>query len=591
MKTKIKKNLCITALALFAFTKSQAQTNALTGIGAGTSLTTGIENTCNGYYAGNKTTTGAQNCFFGNYAGFNNTEGSDNTFIGSYSGYSSSTNTTNGALIYKISAIKNTFVGSSSGYSNTSGTYNTFVGNGSGYSNTIASENTFIGNSAGSQNTIGRCNLMLGAWTGYYNTTGNFNSFIGEHAGYNNKTGENNLFNGCRSGYKNTTGQNNTFTGYCSGYSNTTGSNNLYLGYKAAYNNATGQQNVIIGNEAGYNLTTANESVFTGYQSGYSTTTGAYNTFSGYLAGYANTTGNFNLCLGVLADVSSGSLTNASAIGYNAKVSASNAMVLGNNANVGIGTSAPAYQLQISTNAAAKAGSATWIVASDQRLKKDIADFTDGLSILEKIHPVWFSYTGEAGMPTNKKFVGVIAQEMKEIAPYTVGKFTSQDTLGNKTEYLDYDANSLFYILVNSVKEQQKNIEEKDSVISTLISANESLNDRLARLEQLIGNNSNTNSTSSIQNISECCDASLEQNYPNPFNENTTIKYIINNDAKNALIVITSLEGREISRYAISSKGNGLITIPANSLSAGTYFYQLEIDGKQVDVKQMEIVK
>jgi hypothetical protein len=67
---------------------------------------------------------------------------------------------------------------------------------------------------------------------------------------------------------------------------------------------------------------------------------------------------------------------------------------------------------------------------------------------------VWFEYNGEAGMPTDQKYVGIIAQEMKKIAPYTVGEFTYQDSTGKTSQYLDYDANALTYILVNSVKEQ-----------------------------------------------------------------------------------------------------------------------------------------
>lgn len=57
-------------------------------------------------------------------------------------------------------------------------------------------------------------------------------------------------------------------------------------------------------------------------------------------------------------------------------------------------------------------------------------------------------------MPTDQKYVGIIAQEMKKIAPYTVGEFTYQDSTGKTSQYLDYDANALTYILVNSVKEQ-----------------------------------------------------------------------------------------------------------------------------------------
>lgn len=126
--------------------------------------------------------------------------------------------------------------------------------------------------------------------------------------------------------------------------------------------------------------------------------------------------------------------------------------------SVGIGTSNPnsSYLLQVGGDAA-KPGGGSWSSASDRRLKKDIRSFTDGLSVLNKINPVWFQYNGMGGQPDNgKSYVGIIAQEMKEIAPYTVGTFTDDAT---KTEYLNYDSTPVTYILINSVKEQQATIE------------------------------------------------------------------------------------------------------------------------------------
>ena len=64
-------------------------------------------------------------------------------------------------------------------------------------------------------------------------------------------------------------------------------------------------------------------------------------------------------------------LTNATAIGYNAKVSASNSLVLGNDANVGIGTSSPTEKLEVvgntkTTNFQMTSGAAaTYVLQSD----------------------------------------------------------------------------------------------------------------------------------------------------------------------------------------------------------------------------------
>ena len=71
--------------------------------------------------------------------------------------------------------------------------------------------------------------------------------------------------------------------------------------------------------------------------------------FEGFQSGQYNATGSNNTALGAGAGPASGSdaLTNATALGANAQVTASNSLVLGNNANVGIGTTAPTSTLQV----------------------------------------------------------------------------------------------------------------------------------------------------------------------------------------------------------------------------------------------------
>ncbi len=123
---------------------------------------------------------------------------------------------------------------------------------------------------------------------------------------------------------------------------------------------------------------------------------------------------------------------------------------------VGIGMT-PVYQLQLSTNSAAKPTSGTWTVASDARLKKDIAPFKSGLTDVLSINPVWFTYTGKAGMP-KETGVGVIAQELQKVAPYMVGTWKhKEDNL--ETEYLAVDNGAMTYMLVNATKELHEKLE------------------------------------------------------------------------------------------------------------------------------------
>jgi len=126
--------------------------------------------------------------------------------------------------------------------------------------------------------------------------------------------------------------------------------------------------------------------------------------------------------------------------------------ILGNG-YVGIGTPTPQFQLQLSQNSAAKPGTFGWTIFSDSRLKKDIEPFTDGLDLVRQINPIWFRYNGMNGITDTARFAGIIAQEIEKIAPYMISTTKSAERDG--TSYLTYDANSMMYILINAVKEQQ----------------------------------------------------------------------------------------------------------------------------------------
>ena len=78
-------------------------------------------------------------------------------------------------------------------------------------------------------------------------------------------------------------------------------------------------------------------------------TSGVQNTGVGQFALAFNGTGDNNTALGYFATVTAPGLSNATAIGANAQVSASNSLVLGNGANVGIGTTAPFGKFHVSS--------------------------------------------------------------------------------------------------------------------------------------------------------------------------------------------------------------------------------------------------
>jgi hypothetical protein len=236
------------------------------------------------------------------------------------------------------------------------GTDNFFVGLNAGRVNTTGSDNIFSGNSAGFNNTTGFSNIFSGSGAGFSNTIGYGNIFSGSDAGWSNTTGSDNIFFGGSAGNQNTTGSNNIFSGQAAGYFNTTGFNNIFSGFNAGRNNTTGSNNIFSGNSAGLLNTTGSASVALGWSALYNQTgAGASSTALGAFAGFTNTTGTRNLFLGDEADALSGTLTNATAIGSNARVGASNSLVLGGTGafavNVGIGTTSPFARLSVGMDA------------------------------------------------------------------------------------------------------------------------------------------------------------------------------------------------------------------------------------------------
>ncbi len=265
---------------------------------------------------------------------------------------------------------------------------------------------------------------------------------------------------------------------------------------------------------------------------------------------------------------------------------------------VGIGLSSPAYQLHMSANSAAKPLSSSWTVTSDARLKKDVSNFNDGLALVQKIHPVWFNYTGEAGMPTNERGIGTLAQELQNIAPYMVKEWTYTGKDGEKKNYLAVDYGAMDFVLVNAIKEQQVQIEKKNSQLEQQQEEINTMKSRIASIETALsqccngveGNTTGTNAADKVTS-SNSEKASLEQNIPNPFTQRTLIKYFIPQKSVYASLRIYKMDGTEVLNIKIDNTGFGQSEISGGTLEAGIYTYILLVDGKVADTRQMILSK
>ena len=104
---------------------------------------------------------------------------------------------------------------------------------------------------------------------------------------------------------------------------------NLAIGPNSLISNTSGIGNVALGNGTLKDNTEGNYNNAVGVNALMNNTTGSNNMALGLVALYNNITGNNNTGIGARADVIGDNLSNAMALGYNAKVSTSNTIQLG----------------------------------------------------------------------------------------------------------------------------------------------------------------------------------------------------------------------------------------------------------------------
>lgn len=366
---------------------------------SGNLTTTGSNNISLGDNAFTANTTGGDNFALGGISLASNNTGNSNTAIGAIS------------MLFNSSGSYNTGIGSYSLRGNSTGFRNIGIGYQAGYNITTASSSIIIGShvnapSATLDGQLNIGNLIYG--TGVYSgttrsstpTSGNVgigsttpsaklsvtgtglttgkafsitdsantekftvldNGKVGMSAGsqllYNGAvlaqatTSHNSWFFG-GAGNMTTDGDYNVALGTNALGSVTWGFQNFAMGLSALGNNTEGYANVAVGSQSLGGNTTARDNVAIGWQALNQKVAGDYNTGIGSRAGFTATSISNSTFIGKGADTSVASgLTNATAIGYNAIVGASNSLVLGgmgaDAVNVGIGSTTPSAKLSV----------------------------------------------------------------------------------------------------------------------------------------------------------------------------------------------------------------------------------------------------
>jgi hypothetical protein len=274
--------------------------------------------------------------------------------------------TLNGAPFSHAFGSQNTFLGGYAGNFTLTGDLNTGIGWDSLSVDTSGFGNTAVGWMALSSNTSGADNTAVGLGALQHNATGGSNTAVGSDALNSNTSGGSNTAVGPSALQHNTTGGSNTAAGAGALSANTSGRVNVGIGANALSANDTAYNNTAVGNCA--LMQTYGTTAIPGSCSPPTPGSGAGNSALGYAAGQANTTGQDDTFVGTEANASTGTLTNATAVGAYAAVAESNALVLGSingvngatsSVKVGIGTSAPAHTLDVVGDINATANIAT----------------------------------------------------------------------------------------------------------------------------------------------------------------------------------------------------------------------------------------
>lgn len=306
------------------------------------------------------------------------------------------------------------------------------------------------------------------------------NTALGENALLSNTFGEGNVANGSDALRSSTTGDYNTANGRSALRMNTTGYQNVATGFQALYSNTTGRQN------------TAN-----GVSALQSNTTGMGNIGVGYNAGSAITTGNYNVVIGSNTGSSIATVSNTVLI---ADGQGNERIRVDSAGAVGIGTTAPSYNLDVSGTlrvtgtAYTNGGYTTWTAASDQRLKDIHGSYDRGLADILGIDIVRFQYKANntMGLDSSKEFVGVTAQNLQTAIPEAV----NEETSGHLKGYLTINTTPVLWTLVNAVKELYHKFVGVDREVASIKAENvqlklenaaqaKELDDVKARLEKI----------------------------------------------------------------------------------------------------------
>jgi len=435
--------------------------NLFAGLNAGQVNSNGSLNNFFGVSAGQANTTGSENNFFGEAAGYSNTGGFRNSFFGDTSGADTIGSNPSGS--------ENSFFGGNSGRGNTTGSFNTTLGAGTRFGSGNLSYATAIGANA----VVNQSNsLVLGSV---------FDAFTGApfvNVGIGTTTPQSRLHVVGSSWFQgdNTPLPASAGKGIVVGFGGE-------QGYIQAFDYAafTGK-NLLLNNSGGnVGIGTATPLALLHVNGGAVVTTGSNREVS-----IGNPNGESGIGIrgtsnraDVRFDAAALRLVAGSGVG---PPLATSGISITTSGNVGVGQTSPLARLDIAgtlkVDSLAGGGDVNLCrnstfntiatCGSSLRYKRSVAPFFGGLDLVNRLHPIAFTWKDGGS-----RDLGLGAEDVAKVEPLLV---THNDK--GEVEGVKYDRINI--VLINAIKQQQEQID-------SLRSENASLSARLKLVERVLG--------------------------------------------------------------------------------------------------------
>ncbi|MFZ1693408.1 MAG: tail fiber domain-containing protein [Flavobacteriales bacterium] len=231
---------------------------------------------------------------------------------------------------------------------------------------------------------------------------------------------------------------------------------------------------------------------------------------------------------------------------------------------------------------------------SDESLKTDIENLTQGLAIISELRPTTYHFNtdaiAQANLPSSNQF-GFIAQEVEEVLPELVGQTTfigRIDSLGNvvvpeqTVKTLNYVG--LIPILVAGMQEQQAQISAQNATIAAM-------QQQLAACCAAPPTDSDQRSGSvPAEEKLTPAQERLLRIAPNPFTDRTTL-YCTLERAGRMQLMANSSDGRDLRMLSEGQREAGEFQYEWSTehLATGVYYVTLLLDGEPVVKRAVKV--